>query len=67
MKINAVALMRDAREKIFQETAGMSWEEERDYLWKHRGIFQGLFEQLPSNGGAQKHRSQSMTRNEASD
>ena len=50
MKIKAVALMRDVRNKILQETAGMSWEEEREYLRKHSSLFQRFMEQVPNNG-----------------
>lgn len=50
MKIKAVSLMRDARNKILQETAGMPWEEEREYLRKHSSLFQRFSEQVPNNG-----------------
>jgi hypothetical protein len=55
MKIKAVPLMREVREKIAHETAGMSWEQEREYLRKHSGIFRSFVEQLPNNGATSDH------------
>jgi len=55
MKIKAVPLMREVREKIAQETAGMSWEQEREYLRKHSDIFRSFVEQLQNNGATSDH------------
>lgn len=55
MKIKAVPLMREVREKIAYETTGMSWEQEREYLRKHSGIFRSFVEQLPNNGATSDH------------
>ena len=55
MKIKAVLLMREVREKIAHETTGMSWEQEREYLRKHSGIFGSFVEQLPNNGATSDH------------
>lgn len=50
MKIKAVALMREAREKLLRETAGMSWEEERVYLREHGALLHSFVKQEPNNG-----------------
>ncbi len=42
--------MRNAREKILQDTAGMSWEEERAYLRTRGSFFLKFVRQVPNDG-----------------
>jgi hypothetical protein len=49
MTNKAVELMRSARDKIFQDTDGMSWSEEQAYLKSHRGWFEAQIKEMPSN------------------
>lgn len=46
MKIKSVELMRDIRDKMSQETSGMSWLEEKEYLRKHSGAFDTLLKEM---------------------
>ena len=48
MKINSVELMRTIRDRMSQETQGMSWLEERDYLRRCCGSLDGLLKTLPN-------------------
>jgi hypothetical protein len=48
MTISAVALMRSARDKIHQDTDGMSWSEEHAYLKSRRGWYEALLEATPN-------------------
>jgi len=56
MKIKAVALMREARERMAEETAGMSREEQREYLRKHSGWFRSLVHGMPNNSATSDRR-----------
>jgi hypothetical protein len=56
MKIKAVALMREARERMAEETTGMSWEEQREYLRKHSGLFRSLVDGMPNNSATSDRR-----------
>ena len=49
MTISAVALMRSVRDKIFQDTDGMSWSEEHAYLKSRHGWYEALLEEMPKN------------------
>ena len=46
MKIKSVELMRSIRDRISQETSGMSWLEEQEYLRSHIGSFQSLLKEM---------------------
>jgi len=48
MKIKSVELMRTIRDRMSQETQGMSWVEERDYLRMRCGSLDGLLKELPN-------------------
>ncbi len=48
MKIKSVELMREIRGRMSQETQGMSWVEEQEYLRKHSGSFEGLLKKMPN-------------------
>lgn len=47
MKIKSVELMRQIREKISQETNGMSWAEQQQYLKKHSRYFNAPLKTMP--------------------
>lgn len=48
MKIKSVELMRNIRDRISQETQGMSWVEEQQYLRKHSDSFNDLLKEMPN-------------------
>jgi len=48
MKIKSVELMRSIRDRMSQETQGMSWAEEQKYLRAHSGSIEDLFEKMPN-------------------
>lgn len=48
MKIKSVELMRSIRDRMSQETQGMSWAEEQEYLKAHSGTLEALFEKMPN-------------------
>jgi hypothetical protein len=49
MTINAVELMRGARDKICHDTEGMSWTAEQAYLASHRAWLEALRKEEPNN------------------
>ena len=48
MKIKSVQLMRSIRDRMSQETQGMSWAEEQEYLKAHGGTLEVLFKKMPN-------------------
>ena len=58
MKIKSVELMRRIRDRMSQETQGMSWTEERDYLRKHSSSLDGLLKEVPNVKGKSCERSE---------
>lgn len=48
MKIKSVQLMRSIRDRMSQETQGMSWEEEQEYLKAHSGSLEVLLKKMPN-------------------
>ena len=48
MKIKSVELMRSIRDRMSQETQGMSWAEEQEYLKAHSDSLKVLFEKMPN-------------------
>ncbi|ESQ14537.1 MAG: hypothetical protein N838_11630 [Thiohalocapsa sp. PB-PSB1] len=49
MKIEAVALMREARERIRNDIEAMSWIEEHEYLRSHLGWYESRLSPTPNN------------------
>jgi hypothetical protein len=47
MKIEAVALMREARERIRNDIEAMSWIEEHEYLRSHLGWYESRLSPTP--------------------
>lgn len=48
MQIKSVELMRGIRDKMSQETQGMSWIEEQEYLKAHSNSFQSFLKEMPN-------------------
>lgn len=48
MKIKSVELMRNIRDRISQETIGMSWLEQQEYLRSHITHFELLLKEMPN-------------------
>lgn len=48
MKIDAVKLMRDARDRISEDTKGMTWAEEQQYLRTRIKEFAFLARETPN-------------------
>jgi hypothetical protein len=48
MKIEAVKMMRELREKISAETKDMTWAEEQKYLADHITVFSGIANKAPN-------------------
>ncbi|EIC23008.1 hypothetical protein [Thiorhodovibrio frisius] len=48
MKIKSVELMRNIRDRMSQETQGMSWAQEKEYLKAHSGTLDVLLEKMPN-------------------
>ena len=47
MRIEALELMRNIRDKMSEEINSMSWEEEQIYLKKHIKVFEFLVKESP--------------------
>ena len=56
MTISAVALMRSVRDKILQDTDGMSWSEEHTYLKSRHGWYEALLEEIAEVTGGKYFR-----------
>ena len=48
MKIKSVELMRNIRDRMSQETSGMTWHEEHEYLTSHISSFEALLKEVPN-------------------
>jgi len=48
MKIKSVELMRSIRDRMSQETSGMPWIEEQEYLKNHSRYFDALLKAMPN-------------------
>jgi hypothetical protein len=48
MKIKSVELMRNIRERMSQETQGMSWAQAKEYLKAHSATLDVLLEKMPN-------------------
>ena len=48
MKIEAVKLMRDIRDKMSADTQDMTWAEEQEYLKKHITVFSYITNKAPN-------------------
>lgn len=59
MKIKSVELMRNIRDRMSQETQGMSWAQEKEYLKAHSGTLDVLLEKMPNKAITRRGRSAS--------
>ncbi|WPL16831.1 hypothetical protein Thiowin_01805 [Thiorhodovibrio winogradskyi] len=48
MQLKSVELMRNIRDRMSQETQGMSWTQENEYLKAHSGTLDVLLEKMPN-------------------
>jgi hypothetical protein len=48
MKIEAVKMMRELREKLSADTKDMTWAEEQQYLADHITSFSGIVKKKPN-------------------
>ena len=49
MNFKAVEFMRNARDRIYEETKNLSWDEQKEYYKKHSQFIEQIGSNTPNN------------------